>query len=77
MDDPLLPGFIKGVHFKNVTIEGQPGEYLVQVQGADAEHDVQDVTFENVSILGSKLAEGSPGVKIGENTKAIRFIPQP
>ena len=72
-----VPGFIKGVHFKNVTIDGRPGEYLVQVQGADAEHDVQDVTFENVSILGSKLTEGASRVKIGENTKDIRFVPQP
>ena len=72
-----VPGFIRNVRFKNVTIEGQPGAYLVQVQGADAEHDVQDVAFENVSILGEKLTKESGRVKIGENTKDIRFIPQP
>ena len=72
-----VPGFIRNVQFKNVTIEGQPGEYLVQLQGADAEHDVQDVTFENVSILGEKLTKESGRVKIGENTKDIRFVPQP
>ncbi len=72
-----VPGFIQGVRFKNVTIEGKPGEYLVQVQGADAEHNVQDVTFENVSILGEKLAQTSSRVQVGENTKDIRFVPQP
>jgi hypothetical protein len=72
-----VPGFIRNVRFKNVTIEGQPGEYLVQVQGADAEHDVQDVTFENVSILGEKLTQESGRVKIGENAKDIRFVPAP
>ncbi len=72
-----VPGFIKGIRFKNVTIEGKPGEYLVQIQGADPEHDVQDVTFENVSILGEKLMRASTRVKMGENTKDIRFIPQP
>jgi len=72
-----VPGFIKGIRFKNVTIEGRPGEYLVQIQGADAEHDVQDVTFENVSILGEKLTRASNRVKIGENTKDIRFVPEP
>ena len=72
-----VPGFIKSIRFKNVTIEGKPGEYLVQIQGADLEHDVQDVTFENVSILGEKLTRESNRVKLGENAKDIRFIPQP
>ena len=53
-----VPGFIRNVRFQNVTLEGKPGEYLVQIEGADAEHDVQDVTFENVSILGEKLTQG-------------------
>ncbi len=68
-----VPGFIRGVHFKNVTLEGKPGEYLVQIQGADAEHDVQDVTFDNVSILGSKLARGSAQLRIGEHTQDVCF----
>ncbi len=72
-----VPGFIRNVRFKNVTIDGKPGEYLVQVEGADAEHDVQDVTFENVSILGEKLTQGAGRVRLGENAKDIRFIPQP
>jgi hypothetical protein len=68
-----VPGFIEDVRFKNVTIEGRPGEYLVQVQGADADHDVQDVAFQNVSILGEKLTAESSRVKMGEHTKNVRF----
>jgi len=68
-----VPGFIQGVHFRNVTLEGKPGEYLVQIQGADTEHSVRDVTFENVSILGEKLAENSSRVQIGEHTADIHF----
>jgi len=68
-----VPGFIQGVQFRNVTLEGKPGEYLVQIQGADAEHDVHDVTFENVTIAGEKLTEGSTRVKIGEHTKDIHW----
>jgi hypothetical protein len=49
------PGFIRNVRFRNVTVEGKPGDYLVQIEGADAEHNVRDVTFETVSILGSHL----------------------
>ena len=68
-----VPGFVQGVKFHNVTLEGIPGEYLVQLQGADAEHDVRDVTFENVSITGSELTEGSKEVRIGEHTQDVHF----
>jgi hypothetical protein len=68
-----VPGFIRNVRFRNVTIEGQSGDYLVQIEGADTEHDVRDVTFENVSITGSKLTEGSRPVRIGEHTENVRF----
>jgi hypothetical protein len=68
-----VPGFIEGVRFKNITIEGRPGEYLVQLQGADAEHDVQDVIFKNITILGEPLTRESSRVKIGEHAKDIQF----
>jgi len=68
-----VPGFIRNIHFKNVTIEGRSGEYLVQVMGADAEHDVRDVTFENVSINGQKLTRESERVQVGEHTDDLRF----
>jgi hypothetical protein len=71
-----VPGFIRGVRFKNVTVEGQPGDYLVQVAGADAEHNVSDVTFEDVSILGEKLAQGAARLQMGQHTKDIRFNAQ-
>jgi hypothetical protein len=68
-----VPGFIRNIHFRNVTLHGKPGEYLVQVVGADAEHDVRDVTFESVSILASKLTGDSAAVRVGENVKSVRF----
>jgi hypothetical protein len=68
-----VPGLIRNVRFRNVTLHGEPGEYLVQVDGPDAEHDVCDVTFEDVSILGEKLTNDSVRVHMGRNTKAIRF----
>jgi serine/threonine protein kinase len=48
-------------------------EELEEGEGADAEHDVRDVTFEKVSILGSKLTEGSRRVHIGKHTENVRF----
>ena len=68
-----VPGFIRNIKFRNVTIQGEPGEYLIQVNAPDAEHDVRDVIFEDVSILGTKLTSNSTEVRVGENTKDIRF----
>jgi hypothetical protein len=68
-----VPGFIRNVRFRNITVDGQSGQYLVQIEGSDAEHDVRDVTFENVSIVGSKLTQGAGPVRIGKHTKNVRF----
>jgi hypothetical protein len=68
-----VPGFISNITFKNIKIEGQPGEYLIQIEGADDEHNVRDVTFENISIAGSKLARESGPVQIGGHTQNVSF----
>jgi hypothetical protein len=60
-----VPGSIRNVTFRNVTVEGQPGRYLVQISGADEKHDVRGLTFENVNILGVRLALGSERFQIG------------
>jgi len=68
-----VPGFIGNIRFKNVALDGRPGEYLVQIEGADVEHNVRDVTFENVSIAGSKLSKESGSVQIGSHTQNVSF----
>ncbi len=68
-----VPGFIRNVRFRNMTVDGQPGDYFVQIQGADAEHSVGDVTFENVSIMGTRLTEKSRQVRIGEHAQDVHF----
>ena len=68
-----VPGFIRNVLFKNIILDGQPGDYLVQLEGADPEHNVQDITFENVSIEGAKLKKESKQVRIGKHTENLRF----
>jgi len=68
-----VPGFIRKVTFRNVTIQGKPGVYLIQVDGADAEHDVRDVTFEDVSIISDKITKDSAEVRVGSDTSDIRF----
>jgi polygalacturonase len=68
-----VPGFIRNIQFRNITLDGKSGEYLVQIQGADTEHDVRNITFDNVSIAGEKLQKDSNRVRIGNHTKNVNF----
>ena len=68
-----VPGFIRNVRLRNITVHGQSGDYLVQIQGADTEHDVRDVTFENVSVVDSKLTKESERLRIGKHTENVHF----
>jgi len=68
-----VPGFIRKVRFRNVTVHGQSGDYLVQIHGTDAEHNVRNVSFENASIVDSKLTEESRRVRIGKHAENVRF----
>jgi len=72
-----VPGFIRDVQFKNVGIYGKPGEYRVQLAGADGEHDVRRVAFEDVSILGRPLTRDAPPVSIGPHVEEVRFSASP
>jgi hypothetical protein len=68
-----VPGFVRKVRFRNVTVDGAGGEYLVQIEGADAEHNVCAVTFENVVINGVGLAERQGGLRIGEHVEGVSY----
>jgi hypothetical protein len=61
------------VRFQNVELTGRPGGYLVQLEGADAEHDVRDITLGNVSILGKRLESGSAPLRIGQHVRGVQF----
>ena len=71
-----VPGTIKNIDFKNILLTGEEKEgwYPIWIIGADAEHMVSDVTFENITWFNHLLHENSPQVKFEENTKNIRFI---
>jgi len=72
-----VPGFIRDVHFKNIEVYGKPGPYQVQVAGADAEHDVRNVAFENITVLGVPLLGDSPRVSIGQHVSSVQFSASP
>lgn len=68
-----IPGFIRNVRFRNIQLEGSPGAYRIQLEGADAEHNVRDVSFGNVSILGTPLTPDSPHWTLGGNVEGVVF----
>jgi len=70
-----VPGHVRNVQFNNVQVEGAPGEYLIQLEGADAQHQVQDVTLEKVTVLGQALKLDSPNLKIGQQVEGLRVAP--
>ncbi len=69
-----VPGFISNVHFRDIRIEGSPGPYLVQILGADAQHNVRDTTFENITVIGSALTRDAERVRIGDHVENVRFV---
>ena len=69
-----VPGSIRNVVFKNVALTGEDGGYLIELAGADAAHEVRDVRFENVSILGTKLTRGWPRLKIDKYVEGVEFV---
>jgi hypothetical protein len=68
-----VPGFIRDIRFHDVTVSGKAGSYKVQVMGADEQHNVRDVSFDNVSILGRKLTAESEQVQVGKFVEGVRF----
>ncbi len=68
-----VPGFVSNVRFNNVSVNGEPGAYQVQLAGADPEHNVRDITFDKVSILGTNLMLHSPQTRAGDHVFNVRF----
>lgn len=72
-----VPGHVADIRFRNVSVTGKPGPYRVQVVGADEQHGVRNVTFDNVEILGQKLEAGSERLQTGKNVEGVRFNAKP
>ena len=68
-----VPGVIRGVAFRYVRVTGKQGAYRVQITGADAKHDVSDVRFEAVTILGAGLSAKSKRLKTGPHVRGVHF----
>jgi beta-glucanase (GH16 family) len=60
-----VPGYVRNVTFRNLAVSGKPGAYRVQLSGADEKHDVQNVSLDNVDVLGANLGPGSDRIEVG------------
>jgi hypothetical protein len=69
-----VPGHISDIRFRNVVLAGEPGPYRIQLKGADEQHDVRNVSFENVSIAGEKLADGSKRLEAGQHVSGMHVV---
>jgi len=68
-----VPGYIRNVAFRNLTVSGKPGPYRIQLSGADQKHDVQGVSFRKLQILGSNLGKTSERLEVGEHVRDLQF----
>lgn len=70
-----VPGRIKNIHFKNVTLDGakENGGYHIWIKGLPGAYGVSDVTFEGVRWFGQSMRADSPAVRIEGNASDIRF----
>ena len=72
------PGRISDVTFSNVVVTGsRTGPARVLVQGADAQHTVERVTFERVARYGEWLNAGASNLTVGPFTGEVRFALAP
>jgi hypothetical protein len=66
-------GNLRAIRFRNVAFTGEPCTPTIRLWGKDAEHTVEDVRFENVTLFGQPLTAGYPGLTIGDFTERILF----
>jgi hypothetical protein len=76
----VVPGsgpYIHNVAFKDISVyghhEGPENEPLIALDGVSTEHNIANVTFENVILHGQPITRDSPEIKIGEFVSQIEF----
>jgi hypothetical protein len=68
-----VPGHIRDITFKNITLEGQPGPYTILLNGHDEQHLIDGVSFQNFRINGAQLNAKSTNLMIQKFVQSIKF----
>lgn len=66
-------GYIDGVQFSNITLDGEGGAYQIQLQGVSNKYLVRNVTFRNVVINGNNLAVNQTYLKKNDHIRDLRL----
>lgn len=66
-----VPGHVNNIRFKDIKVFGSAGEYGILIEGADDDHQTENISFENFRILDELLTENSPNLHIGEYVKGV------
>lgn len=74
--DKKVPGHVQNVRFSRLAVSGRPGPYRVQLEGADADHQVKDVTFEHITRAGEKLQADSVYFEVGKHVQGVALDKQ-
>ena len=67
-----VPGHVADIHFRNVTVDGDAGPCRIQISGADDQHGVSNVSFDNVRITDTKLTRDSKQLEVGQHVTDVR-----
>lgn len=68
-----VPGHITKVRFQDLNLTGAPGNYRIQLSGADADHQILGVTLGKIQILGAPLTRDSSRLEIGSHVEGLRI----
>ncbi len=68
-----VPGYVSDIRFRQIVLAGNPGPYRIQISGADEQHNVRNVTFEEVKITSVKLADDSKRLAVGPHVSGLHF----
>jgi hypothetical protein len=65
-------GHVRGIVFRDVRVVDGPFPFSI-LSGYDAQHAVEDVTFEGLSYLGRPITSAAEGRFFVENARGVRF----
>lgn len=61
-----VPGFIRRVTFRNISVTGAAGAYSIQLSGADKQHNISGVVMSGITLPNGPLTKESKNLQVGQ-----------
>ncbi len=74
--DKKVPGHVQNVRFSRLGVSGQPGPYRIQLEGADADHQVKDVVLDQITRTGENLRPDAQYFEVGKHVQGVTLDKQ-